>query len=211
MVKTKLRVRIETFEPMLGMMPADPEILREHIGKKAVAKHPELEEEIFDEVNSLPKVEGEVERKTTVYPREDGRPFYWDYQIKGFFKDVCGMLWRTENSKSKKLKAYRKMIDGLLFVFPRKIPIKIPADTEITIKERPLRANTSKGERVSIARSETIAAGAIIEFEVVLLTDKLMDALVEWLDYGELRGLGGWRNASWGRFHYEILNGDEQK
>ena len=32
----------------------------------------------------------------TVFPRtEDGRPFLYDYQIKGFFKDACGCLSRV--------------------------------------------------------------------------------------------------------------------
>lgn len=42
-----------------------------------------------------------VEDATTCFPRtEDGVPFCWDYQIKGFFKDACSALrglfqWRN--------------------------------------------------------------------------------------------------------------------
>ena len=49
----------------------------------------------------------------TIFPRDNGVPIYWDYQIKGFFKDACGMLRKVTGSKSSKIKAYKKEIDGL--------------------------------------------------------------------------------------------------
>ena len=50
----------------------------------------------------------------TIFPRDNGVPIYWDYQIKGFFKDACGMLRKVTGSKSSKIKAYKKEIDGLI-------------------------------------------------------------------------------------------------
>lgn len=151
----------------------------------------------------------------TVFPRnENGDPILYDYQIKGFFKDSCGMLSRiggkTETGKKKavnesgKLTAYKKVIDGLIFVQPRMIPIHVNGD--ITECQRPLRAQTAQGERVSLANSEQIPAGSTCEFEIVLLDDSHEKVVLEWLDYGALRGIGQWRNSSKGRFAYEILN-----
>ena len=71
--------------------------------------------------------------------------------------------------------------------------------------QRSLRANTPQGERVSLASSEEIAAGAVLEFSVLVMADELMPAVQEWLSYGKLRGLGQWRNSGKGRFRYEIL------
>ena len=116
---------------------------------------------------------------------------------------------KTETGKIKavnesgKLTAYKKVIDGLNFVQPRMIPIHVNGD--ITECQRPLRAQTAQGERVSLANSEQIPAGSTCEFEIVLLDDSHEKVVLEWLDYGALRGIGQWRNSSKGRFAYEIL------
>jgi len=130
---------------------------------------------------------------------EDGTPFLWDYQIKGFLKDAAGMLNRTM-AKEKRLKAHKKIVDGLIFVKPRKIPIQLSG--EITILERPLRGQTAQGERICLARSEAAPADSKIEFEIIFLDPKLEKAVKLWLDYGQWRGLGQWRNASYGRFSW---------
>lgn len=116
---------------------------------------------------------------------------------------------KTETGKKKavnesgKLTAYKKVIDGLIFVQPRMIPIHV--NGEITECQRPLRAQTAQGERVSLANSEQIPAGSTCEFEIVLLDDSHEKVVREWLDYGVLRGIGQWRNSSKGRFEYEVL------
>ena len=151
----------------------------------------------------------------TVFPRdENGRPAFWDYQIKGFFKDACSMLGRiggkTETGKKRavnesgKLTAYKKVIDGLIFVSPRMIPIDV--NGTIGDCQRPLRAQTAQGERVSLVNSEEIPAGSECIIEVTCLDDNHMAAVLEWLDYGKLRGIGQWRNSGKGRFTYQILS-----
>ena len=105
-------------------------------------------------------------------------------------------------NESSKLRAYKQDIDGLIFVSPREIPIIF--DGEIGVCQRPLRASTPMGERVALASSEEVPAGATIEFEVTCLDDDHVAAVPEWLDYGRMRGLGQWRNSGKGRFEYEI-------
>lgn len=193
----EMKVRITLLEQMLGTASNDPEIHKTYIASKA-PDAPSIEEEIasvgVDEV---------VEQGKTVFPKdENGRPFLWDYQIRGFFKDACGMLRKVSASESSKVKAYKKEIDGLIFVEPRRIPLVF--DGEIGECQRPLRAQTAQGERVALANSETVPAGTTLEFTVQMLTndDKLVK---EWLEYGKLRGLGQWRNSGMGRFTYEII------
>lgn len=70
--------------------------------------------------------------------------------------------------------------------------------------QRPLRAQTAQGERVSLANSEEIPAGSTCEFEVLCMDDSHEKAVLEWLEYGQLRGIGQWRNSGKGRFSYEI-------
>ena len=141
----------------------------------------------------------------TVFPRtEDGRPFVYDYQIKGMFKDACAMLGRLKNgNESSKLKAYKKVIDGLIFPSPREIPFQF--DGEIGLCQRPLRAQTAQGERVALAISEEIPKGATIEFDIKVLDKAYIPAIKEWLDYGALRGLGQWRNSGKGRYEWEEI------
>lgn len=108
---------------------------------------------------------------------------------------------RNENGK---LSAYKKVIDGLIFPQPRMIPIKV--NGKIGDCQRPLRAQTAQGERVSLANSEEIPAGSTCEFEILLMDESLENAVLEWLDYGVLRGIGQWRNSGKGRFTFDIID-----
>lgn len=199
-----LNCKITFSEPLLGTSPADPDIYKNFVGDKA--PDPEtLEAEVEaltagkDEAD---EEEAEEEPSITVFHRlEDGTPFLYDYQIKGFFKDSCGGLRKVTGSESAKIKAYKKEIDKLIFPEPRKIPIHF--DGDITICQRPLRASGPKGERTAIAVSEEIPAGATIEFAVVMLADSHEKAVREWLDYGRFSGIGQWRNSGKGRFTWE--------
>lgn len=194
----KMKVKVTFTEDVLGMMPNNEAIYDEYIASKAPTKE-QMDEEIEDY-----EAVGDVENQTTVFPRtDDGKPYFYDYQIKGFFKDSCGMLRRYSGSASAKIKAFKKIIDGNIFIEERKIVVN--TDKPITLKQRPLRASTPKGDRVALASSEVIAAGATMEFTILLLDDGLKEVVKEWLNYGRWHGMGQWRNASWGRFTYEIL------
>lgn len=194
----EMRVRLTLLEEILGTASNNPEIHSEFIASKAPdAKSREEEIEAIG-------VDAEIEKGMTVFPRNaEGQPIMWDYQIKGFFKDACGMLRKVTDSKSSKIKAYKKEIDGLIFVQEREIPFQF--DGKIGNCQRPLRAQTAQGERVSLANSETIPAGTTLEFTIECLVDSDMNAVREWLDYGRLRGLGQWRNSGKGKFQWEEI------
>jgi hypothetical protein len=119
-------------------------------------------------------------------------------------KDANGKKLRTAN-ESAKITAYKKVVDGLIFVLPRKIPVILPDGGDIGLCQRPLRANTAQGEKIALAISETLPAGTQIEFTVQCLSDEHEAAVREWLDYGALRGIGQWRNSGKGRFDWEEL------
>lgn len=204
----KIKVKLTFKEPILGTWPANPNVAREFIASKS----PDATT-VEDEIAAL-GADAVADKGMTVFPRDpDGRPIFYDYQIKGFFKDSCGMLSRiggkTETGKKKavnesgRITAYKKTIDGLIFVEPRMIPIVF--DGEIGDCQRPLRAQTAQGELVSLTNSEEIPAGATCEFSIVLLDESHEKAVLEWMDYGSLRGIGQWRNSGKGRFDYEIV------
>ena len=199
----KLNVKVTFIEEALGTAANDPEIHAEYIASKA-PDAPSVAEEI-----EAIGVDGVVEKGMTVFPRNDkGNPFFWDYQIKGFFKDTCGALQKCKNEEtakfSNKIKAYKKIIDGNVFVLPRQIDINMHGGV-VGNCQRPLRAQTAQGERVALANSETIPTGSTIVFQIVMLDDALENAVREWLDYGILKGIGQWRNSGKGRFTCEEI------
>ena len=193
-----LKVKVTMFEEILGTASANPEIHEEFIASKA-PDAPSREEEV-----AAIGAEEVFEKGMTVFPRDkDGKPIAWDYQWKGFFKDACAALRKVPGTACSKIKAFKKEIDGLIFPQPRQIPIEF--DGEMGICQRPLRGQTAQGERVALASSESIPAGATMTFDIKMLLPDHEKAVREMLDYGELRGFGQWRNSGKGRFTYEVL------
>lgn len=192
-----LKVRITTTEEMLGTANANPEIHAEFVASKA-PDAPKMEEEV-----AALGAEEVFEKGMTVFPRVDDKPVMWDYQWKGFFKDTCSALRKISGTESSKIKAFKKEIDGLIFVQPRAIPIEFSG--EIGICQRPLRGQTAQGERIALASSESIPAGATMEFSIVCMLDAHEKVVREWLDYGMWRGIGQWRNSGKGRFTWEEI------
>lgn len=194
-----LKIKLTFLEEMLGTSNANPELHREFIASKSADA-----EKIEEELSTL-HVEDLEQKATTIFPKDDGKPFIYDYMIRGYFKEVCGALRKLSTSRSAKLTSYKKVIDGLVFVEPRKIFITMPEGGVIGYCQRPLRAQTAQGERISLAMSETIPAGSTIEFQVMLLDDGMEKTVKEWMDYGVLKGLGQWRNSGKGKFKYETI------
>lgn len=193
-----LKVKVTFTEELLGTASSNKEIHEEFIASKA-PDAPSMEEEV-----AAVGVEEVFDKSMTVFPRNaEGSPIAWDYQWKGFFKDACGMLRKVEGTACSKVKSYKKEIDGLIFVNPRQIPIEF--DGEMGICQRPLRAQTAQGERVALASSESIPAGATMTFEIQTMVDNDVKFVKECLNYGKLRGFGQWRNSGKGRFDYEVL------
>ena len=193
-----LQCKLTTIEAMLGTASNNKALHSEFIASHA-PDAPSREEEI-----AAVGVDEVIEKGMTVFSRnKDGNPILWDYQIKGFFKDACGVLRKVKGTKSSKIKAYKKEIDKLIFPEPRVIPLEF--DGPVGECQRPLRAQTAQGERISLAMSEEIPAGATCEFRVVCLCDDHEKAVREWLDYGRYSGIGQWRNSGKGRFVWEEI------
>lgn len=200
-----MRVKLTTIDEMLGSQPNDKEIHRTYIASKS-PDATTIEEEV-----AAVGVDAVDEKGTTVFPRDkDGNLVVYNYQIKGFFKSACSALRKVPKTKSSKCKAYKKLIDLNIFVYAdendvsnRMVPINY--DGEIGTCQRTLRAQTMQGERISLASSEMIGAGATIEFDVVCLNKDDEELVKEWLDYGRYNGLGQWRNSGKGAFVWEEL------
>ena len=198
---TEMKVRLTFTEPVLGTASGNPELHREYIASKA-PNAPKIEEEV--EALGVDAVE---EKQMTLFPRlDDGTPFMWDYQVKGFFKSACKAMNNSDGHT--KVTAYKTKIDQLIFVKERKIPFVF--DGEIGTLQRPLRASTAQGERIALASSEMIPAGATVEFTIMSLNKDLMKNVCDWLDYGQWSGLLQWRGGGYGRFTWQDMSTKEK-
>jgi hypothetical protein len=198
---TTMKIKLTLTEEMLGTKASNPDVFADFIASKHPSGTPQRDE--------LDNAEHREEAGTTVFHRENGQVGIYDYQIKGFFKDACGAMNRFDKEARgglEKLAAYKSKIDGCIFVSPRFIPITIVEGGKVGVCERPLRADTAQGPRVSLCRSETIPPGSTIEFEVQVLSKDLLAYVQAWFGYGKLRGLGQWRNSGKGRFNWAEQN-----
>lgn len=190
------KLRIICLEPLLGSQPSR-DVATEYIAKKNG-----FEELPTDEQETLPDA---LERGTTVFNKNSaGRPVLMDYQFKGFLKEAARVL--NGSDAVGKLKNLRSKVDNQLFVFPRMIPLTIPEKSDgIDYLERPLRAETAQGPRVALARSEMLPAGTEFELMLSVIPGSISESVIrELLDYGYFKGVGQWRNGSYGRFRYEL-------
>ena len=180
---TKVHVKLTFTDDLLGTSSGNPELHREFIASKA----PDAAK-MEEEVASL-GVEAVEEKSMTVFPKmADGTPYLWDYQIRGFFKEICGAMRGIPGTKSSKVKAYKKKVDNTIFVEPREIPLDLHG-MKIADCQRPLRASTMQGERIALANSEVCPQGTTCEFDVLCMVDEDVDMLREWLEYGKYKKL----------------------
>lgn len=120
-----MKIRITLTEEVLGSSPSNEELLASYIASKAPTD--DLTAQEVDNIKAQA-----AEERTTIFPKTaDGTPFIYDYQIKGMFKDSCkalataGKAGYPGGKHCAALKAYKKAIDGLIFVSPREIPYNL--------------------------------------------------------------------------------------
>jgi hypothetical protein len=190
-----LKCRATLIEELLGTCAANTEIHRTYIATLA-PDAPSREEEV-----AAIGVDTEVERSMTVFPRLNGNPFIWDYQIKGFLKEAARAMNRVKDSEANKTKAFVKILTDCVFVYPRKILLNYDGAQEGVVGscQRPLRAQTAQGERITLANSETVPAGATFDFEIKLYDEKFEPLVMELLPYAADKGFLQWRNSGKGR------------
>lgn len=215
MIETyKMNVRLTFTNELLATSPQDMQIYQEYIadslsndGDNENIDKLQIELNALDEAIDLNETQNEKNKKINknVFLRQNGEPVISNHQIKGFFKDTCSALKKVPGAISgdKKYRAFKKFIDGNIFVEPVMIPVHY--DGEIRDVVRPLRANTPQGERVTLACSETINAGATIEFTIIYFDKTDEEIIEEWLNHGKYRGILQWRNAGKGTFTWEKI------
>jgi hypothetical protein len=198
-----MKIRVTFTEEVLGTASANPAVHEEFIASKSADA-----DRVKEELESLP-ADDLIQKAVTVFPKDaDGQPILWDYQVKGFIKEAFGLLLELSDKEVKVGKTklskftHKRLVDNYVFVSPRRLRL---SNGTGPISTRPLRADTMKGERVSLASSETVPVGTSFECEIKTLAPALEDMIRQCLDYGAMKGIGQWRGAGKGRFTWEEL------
>lgn len=251
-VKEFMYIEIELLREALGMMPSDPNLVDAFIGTKAPdAKTREQEvaesseQEVVENMSTIWPIGRfyvDADHDNLLVDKADPftdpaikaiaddadciirAPYLYDYQVRGMFKDSCGMLWRAKGQNlSSGLKAYKKIIDGGIYVFPRHVGIELPEtyidddgnikrtyneNGKLFLKQRSLRTSSPQGQFNALASSEVIPSGSRMRFIIGLTDPSFRPYIEEWLDYGLIRGIGQWRNSGTGIFRWRECNED---
>lgn len=179
---------------------------------------PEIPEERAEKEIELLKAEydGLDTKGTTIFFKdpETGRPMIGDHMIYGFMKAAGEALCRTKEKASGTMLQSTAFTHSIInqhcrcedefIVFDRDIE-KSPEGRPL-YAQRSLRAKTMQGDRVALARSEVVPRGSKIEFTLKVMEGSPLteEHLREIFSYGEMVGLGQWRNSGKGSFKFEM-------
>ena len=200
-----MKITLNFIEPLLGSLPGNKTTASDFIRDKMVKEMEKTGQDTTEfnkELETLPEA---LEKGTTVFHRDSfGKPFVYNYQIKGLLKEAAEKMNGLDGFKN-----LRSKMQSYVYVSPRRIPITFEGD--ITIFERPLRGMTMQGPRISLARSEMIPAGAKISFEVKIIeppSEKMRiskELFLKIFEFGQNLGFLQFRNSGiYGAFDYKV-------
>ncbi len=205
-----IKVTCELIEPMLGTVPKNPKIFTDFVTEKMgefQGKPLKTMEELDEEIESCPD---ETEKAATGFHKDVFGLLIYNYMILG---NIKSNLWILMCNGLGKVLSYKKSCDLFVKVGPRKIRFYRDAEEEPLMQpdgaiERSLRAQTAKGERVTLAKSDYVKEKTRFKFKVKLLRNDRgldMEMLVNALKMGKENGLGQWRGSgNYGQ--YRILS-----
>lgn len=232
------RVRITLLTDMLGTKPCSADIAQRFLQSK-MTKLDRMQRDLTEEdriAKANEAVESAEKALTIFYKDDGGNPLIQGYQILGFLKEAA---LTQSNDKGKCASNFfagslKGKIEQAYNVRDYTIEIRLPegyTPYEYYLNEngeerkrwkqleRPLRTEMRGVTVTSLAKSEIIPAGSVMEFTLELRSETIPvasgkaaarvvaeDMLMELLGEGGRRGLGQWRNAGHGRFSAEIAD-----
>lgn len=201
-MKEKMNVRIIFIEEILGSCPNSAEVYDDFVA------HLASDQDRQDEIAAL-GADQVVENDTTKFLMVDGRPALSNHTWLGFLKEKVGFIKLDDSGTKKttasgKLSNYKKRFDNGV-TFANKFSILVlPKGEETGKNQRPLRAQTPKGERIALASSITCPARTRTRFTILMTNPEYKKAMIEALDLGRYAGTGQWRGSGKkGRFLWE--------
>lgn len=219
---TPIRIRMQFIEPLLGSTPGNPEIFRKFKLDKAEVILPEDQKK--EEIASLPQIEEDIEKLSTVFTRDPERGlFLKDYIFRGAMKEwvFMGKQLGVTCGETAVHYFYKKAVDQCVMVEPVRVWLLDSEGKNILEckewEERTLRADTQQGPRICLARSQRLPAGTQLEFTMKIIEPLrrskdmktvafLNEEWVDWcFDWGAAHGFGQWRSGGWGRFEWQKI------
>lgn len=200
-----MRVKIRLTTAMLGTAPKDADVYAKYIQTKVGQVKPSDVQVPLTADEEMELVNGTENAGWTGFRSDSDGLVIPAYMIKGFLKEAGATL-----KDALKVVALGSRITQCVFITPNIVHLgKTEPDGVI---ERPLRAQTMQGPRVSLARSDYVDAGTEIEFSVKWLPHpKVKDwrqVIITLLAYGSLKGLGQWRSGGYGSFEIVSIDGE---
>ena len=192
----KLRLRIET---VLGEPLTDDEFNEMVEGK-------------FKKFTDLKETLSELDEKgiTCFFRDSKGWPVISSHMILGFMKAAADAYTKTQKPKNGTVLRSSSYTCSIINQHVGMVEQFLPASQDVIKDEegkpkyyqRSLRAMTAQGPRISLAKSEELAAGTEFEFTLKVLdgsalTEKHIKTI---FSYGQLKGLGQFRNSDFGTF-----------
>ena len=205
MKSTFYKLEITLLTELLGTKPGDPEVTERFLRSKA--------EEAGQDGSDIMETVPELQKGTTgfdmqKFPDGTSRRVYVAYMLKGFFKEAASFMNGKVLEHGKTVKNFRSKIDNNVFIGPRYIPLMYQG--EVAYCERPLRATTAQGPRVTLARSEQLPDATTLSCYLKVFDGEITENhLRELLNYGQDKGLGQWRNGGYGQFSYVLTKIDD--
>jgi len=235
LIEGRKKVTVRFINDILGSAPASKQIYERYLVKKLDKEIERLEKKLEkaageereilitrinalqEELANLPLIEegGDKERLSVFYRAEWKSPNGESYtvpvirahQVLGFFKEAANNFKEIFSIKAMrdKISRYVRVHPINIYIYDGEISPNNLVDDVDGILERPLKAMTPQGPRVSIAASEVIKSqdgSKLIQFELVLYKNKeisweILEALLE---YGRDNGISQWRNVGYGAF-----------
>lgn len=204
----KRKYRLTGITKLLGSQPANPAVRTAYVASKAPNQ-----DKADDETDHLPEDLDSL--NLSVFLRNKGSLCISDYVIKGFLKEA-GKVMKGQIGIAQPA----SKVDNFVLIEPMYLTLWRGGE-EIDVAdgdfERPLRAQTMQGERVTVVASEYVLPPWQVEFEITLLENEKtarsvaldFEAIESMLDYGQIKGLGQWRNGQNGRFTWERIDEHE--
>jgi hypothetical protein len=220
----KFTVSLELLEDMLGTVPMAKDLYTKHLASKAKERLEKMRDQGIPMADGAPVTDEAIataikeetatvldseERGWTTFHKDGQGYFIYNYAVKGFLCEAARTLKEGSDDEGDSVKQLADKFKRYCFVSPRRIRLVEPMGT----LERPLRAQTAKGPRVALVRSDFIAAGTQLSFELALLDGGgiSVGTLKDVLSYGALMGLGQWRSGGYGTFGFTLAEEDGKK
>lgn len=208
----KAKIRLDFLKPVLGTVPKSKEVYKTFIVGKLREEHKAgriTKEEMEDrEADELQSIEEREETGWTGFQENSKGLFFYDRWIKGHLK-AAGVALETQVPGVSKW-TIKGLVNRAVHLADWHIPL-MRGGKQVQkidgVEDRPLRAETMRGDRVCLVRSDRLDTPLYCEFELRVIPQKIskggkfnMETVKALLAYGEFCGLGQFRTAGYGQF-----------